>query len=218
MTATDDTRLFDDAFTPPDAEAMETGRFDAPARLHDAQVDALAEHMPRAEAETLVAADEYLAAQMTAAARAEVPEPPTVYDGIVSSLQGSYVSSGAPVECASADPLASRREADWPEPPDYGHPPTRTGELLLEIDQQIAGSLAARNQALRAQLRTVTAELAAERSARQDAQLQLAAARDRIAELVLTLRALGGAIHHANQHAAKQADDGRGEEGGQSDG
>jgi hypothetical protein len=199
----------DAAHTPPDAEAMAVGRFDAAARRHEAQVEALAACLPRAEAERVVAeteaADAHLAEHLTAVAHAEAPEPPPVYDGIVATLQGDYRSGGASADCPSADPLASRRESDWPEPPDYSHPPTRTGELLLEMDRLIAGPIAARNQSLRRRLGDAEARAARERSLRQDAQARLVtaearadaaeaeleSARGRIAELVLTLRAVG---------------------------
>lgn len=221
MTATtDDRRAPADAFTPPDVEALETGRCDLHARLHEAQVETLSAHMPRAEAETLVTVDEHFAAQVTATATGgwHAGQPVGDVAGALAALRERLEADPAP----SADPLAAHRQPDWPEPPAYDHPPTRTGQLLLAIDEQIAGSLAVRNQALRDQLRTALAERLRERSMRQDAQVRLAQAetelaalragrakdRDRIAELVLTLRALGEKTDPAGHESAASDEEG----------
>ena len=124
----------------------------------------------------------------------------------------SVAPQDAPAPCA--DPLSSRRQSDWPVPPDYGRPPTATGALLLAIDQQIAGSIAARNQELRRALVDAQARAIRERTRRQDALVRLAtvqaqrdalqAERDRlaahVAELKRTVDALGALVVHAAGH------------------
>ncbi|HEY8977701.1 MAG TPA: hypothetical protein VIN75_26035 [Burkholderiaceae bacterium] len=100
------------------------------------------------------------------------------------------------------DPGENRRDADWPTPrPSYSN--TSTGRVLAAIDDRIDDTLRQRNQALRTQLRGKTAELAQERSLRQDAQARLAserdAARTRIAELELTVAALGEKLAKAEK-------------------
>lgn len=124
----------------------------------------------------------------------------------------SVAPQDAPAPCA--DPLSSRRQSDWPVPPDYGRPPTATGALLLAIDQQIAGSIAARNQELRRELVDAQARAIRERTRRQDALVRLAtvqaqrdalrseldAARKRVGELELTVKALGKLVQHAAEH------------------
>jgi hypothetical protein len=113
-------------------------------------------------------------------------------------------------QCAVAEELAAARHADWSTPtPDY----SRTGSVLAGIDKAIDDSLAASNQALRVRLRHAEAEWAHERSQRQDTQVRLVAAQARIAELELTVRALGGLVAHAAGHDTSGAE--QGTEGGE---
>lgn len=178
MTATtDDRRLPPDAFTPPDAEALETGR--------------------------------------------RFPPPPGLF-GTVATVHGllvAYDRAGAVVT-----PLAARGPAWRASRPSY---PGSTSRVLGEIDAAVLGAelydAAWRDNArLRRERDAARADCVLERTRRQDAQVRLAtaemqrdaaqaeldAARDRIAELVLTLRALGEASDpagHDNESGATAA-------------
>lgn len=175
-----DRRLFDD-----DGEPIRPpGAQDRPA---DARADSGKRETPAERVESATVALDNREATVTPT------DPPYYPAASPAHVAGGYADGGPvparePVVAGQLDRdlAATKRQGDWPEPPDYGRPPTRTGEVLLEIDQQIAGSLAARNQALRAQLRTVAAE--------RDA------ARKRVAELELTVKALGEVIAHAAGH------------------
>lgn len=96
-------------------------------------------------------------------------------------------------ETREVDPGEAKRGPDWPEPPDYGRPLTATGQLLTRIDEDIAGSLAARLQRIAeeryaraergrveagARARHAESLLVSERSARQNAQARLVAVED----------------------------------------
>ncbi len=137
-----------------------------------------------------------------------VPNPRQGAPGDVrQSVASAAVEAAQALLDRSALPEGMRGQ-DWPEPPDYQRPPTRTGELLLQIDEQIAGSLATRNQLLRRQ--------------HADALDRARRAEARVAELELTVGALGGKLASAEKairlltivmrHAAGHG------EGGESDG
>lgn len=133
-------------------------------------------------------------------------------------VAGGY-ATGGPVPAPAGYADEARRGPDWPEPPDYGRPPTRTGELLLKIDEEIAGSLARRNQVLRRDFATAVAELGREQLLRKTAETQRDTAQARVADLELTVGALGeklaatekalvhvvGAIRHAIGHEQAEA-------------
>ena len=209
----DERTLPADAFTPPDAGAVEAGRFDAPGRLHDAQVETLAAHMPRAQAEAIVAADERRSVTValdngeatftpTGPALHPTANPARVAGGYA---DGGPVPAREPVVAGQLDRdlAATKRQADWPEPPDYGRPPTSVGQITVAMDQEIAGSLAtARGESL-----------ALERRLRRAAEDRYAVAEagrvralSRVAELELVVKKL-----------AKDADTATGEESGNSD-
>jgi hypothetical protein len=118
--------------------------------------------------------------------RAPAPEMDPNWGVGATSLGAGFADGGPVGHPCSADPGEARRQADFPEPPDYHRPPTSTGRLLLEIDVQIAGSLASRNQILRRQL--------------VDEQDRRERAERRVAELDLTVKALGKLIAHAAGH------------------
>lgn len=137
-----------------------------------------------------------------------VPDPRQAAASDVRQSAASAAVDAAQALLARVAPPEGVRGQDWPEPPDYQRPPTRTGELLLQIDEQIAGSLATRNQLLRRQ--------------HADALDRARRAEARVAELELTVGALGGKLASAEKairlltivmrHAAGHG------EGGESDG
>lgn len=88
------------------------------------------------------------------------------------------------------DPGAANRAPDLPEPPDYRHPASRT---VVRIDDAIEDNLRATSQRLRRDLR-------AEIDRRRVVELHLDIALARVAELELTLRALGKVVVHAAGH------------------
>jgi hypothetical protein len=88
------------------------------------------------------------------------------------------------------DPGAANRTPDFPEPPDYRRPASRP---VVRIDDAIEDNLRATSQRLRRDLR-------AEIDRRRVVELQLDIALARVAELDLTLRALGKVVVHAAGH------------------
>lgn len=184
----DERTLPADAFTPPDADAMEAGRWEAP--------------------------------------HGDAPAPAAPYEGLLATLQGDYApppapaapnparvaggyADGGPVPAREPvvagqfdrDLAATKRQADWPEPPDYGRPPTGVGALTVAMDREIAGSLAtARGESLALERRLRRA--AEDRYALAEAARVKALAR--VAELELVVKSL-----------AKDADTATGEEGGE---
>ncbi len=95
-----------------------------------------------------------------------------------------------PAEPEPGDPGAANRTPDFPEPPDYRRPASRT---VVRIDDAIGDNLRATSQRLRRDLR-------AEIDRRRVVELQLDIALARVAELDLTLRALGKVVVHAAGH------------------
>lgn len=180
-------------------------------------------------------ADAHLAEYLTALAQLDLPAPAAnARTGSVEVTVDNTTAVFTPAEplprsaaevlteIRERDPGEAKRGPDWPEPPDYGRPLTATGQLLTRIDEEIAGSLAARLQRIAEDryaqaergrltalysLRLARGDLAGERALRQDAQARLVAvegerdsALSRVAELELTLRALG---RETDAHDAK---------------
>lgn len=183
MTApTGDRRLYDDAGDP-------IRPADATDRPADAHPDA-----GRWEAPSAVADDD-------AAGHHE-------FVGLVATLQGAYVP-----EAAQA-PLAA------PVPPPPGYSRTSTGRVLADVDGALFESVWQDNTRLRRERDAALADAATERSARRDAQARLAQAEtergtllagfagacERITELELTVKALGGLVAHAAGHDADHSD------------
>lgn len=182
----DERTLPADAFTPPDAEAMEVGRWEAPS--HDTATVSLT--LDNREA----------VVTPTGPAHYPATNPAHVAGGYA---DGGPVPVREPVVAGQFDRdlAATKRQSDWPEPPDYGRPPTSVGRVTVAMDREIAGSLAtARGESLALERRLRRA--AEDRYAVAEAARVKAVAR--VAELELVVKSL-----------AKDADTATGEEGGQ---
>jgi hypothetical protein len=138
------------------------------------------------------------------------PEPPGSFYR-VERLRGLLLARNR--DGALVTPLAARGPVERHSRPSY---PGSTSRVLAGIDDAVSADAAwADNKRLRRERDEARAEAVREESLRQDAQARLVTAearadaaeaelekaRGRIAELVLTLRAVGGAIHHAERHA-----------------
>lgn len=156
----------------------------------------------------------------------DVPATAAPYEGLLATLQGEYTptptpaapnpahvaggyADGGPVPAREPivagqfdrDLAATKRQADWPEPPDYGRPPTSVGQITVAMDQEIAGSpAAARGESLALERRLRRA--AEDRYAVAEAARVKAEAR--VAELELVVKSL-----------AKNADTATDEKGGE---
>jgi hypothetical protein len=95
-------------------------------------------------------------------------------------------------EPPTRDPGEANRRPDFPEAPDYSR---RALGALARIDDALDGNLRATNQRLR---RDLTAAIDARRLVEHERDAALA----RVAELELTLRALGRVVMHAAGHDA----------------
>lgn len=188
---------------PADHAALEAAALKVAHRGEDAleTVPGLAALAARQDAPAEAAVESYLAARTAAAVEELAPGGTLTITSSVGVAAVHTVAVDAVVETADRLP-APEMDPDWgggaaTEPPAYTG---TTGRVLADIDAAISESLQRRNQFLRGQLRDVTADLARERSQRQDAQAQLAAAEERIAELELTVKSLGEVIAHAAGH------------------
>lgn len=95
-----------------------------------------------------------------------------------------------PEPAADADPGAANRRPDFPEPPDYS---CRAQGAVARIDAALDENLRAANQRLRADLRAAIDH-------GRTVELERDTALARIAELELTLKALGRFVVHAAKH------------------
>lgn len=91
------------------------------------------------------------------------------------------------------DPGAANRRPDFPEPPDYSR---RAHGAVARIDAALDGNLRAANQRLRADLRAAIDH-------GRTVELERDTALARVAELELTLKALGRFVVHAAKHDAE---------------
>jgi len=171
---------FPDADTPRPADAHpDAGRHEQPTSGPQPPVGTLPTG-PLAEAEAAA----LQAARSDLAEDEYVPRSLVRFGLVLSADQREIIPAPPP---SDRDPGEALRDTDWPTPPpSYSN--TSTGRVLARIDDQIGGNLRQRNQTLRAQLRDTTADLVCERSLRRQAELRLAAANARIAELDKTLR------------------------------
>lgn len=95
------------------------------------------------------------------------------------------------------DPGAANRTSDFPEAPDYRQIELRARGAVARIDDAIEENLRETNQRLRRDLR---AEIDHRRTVEHERDAALA----RVAELTLTLQALGRVVVHAAGHDEKE--------------